>query len=223
MRSNSPTRSWHASGGFSLVELILTVAIFGILLSLALPSLTIYTANARLRADAQNFVAGLQKARTEAVQRNARVDFVLTNAALAALDPTTGVANGANWVIQTNNPRTFIEGKLGSEAGAPSDIRINDTNGDGAADAGAVASITFNGMGTTDLAGGTTVRFTSAFAKCANPANRSTADFPGSVQSSDTPPTSDLRCLNIIVSRGGSIRLCDPAVVPSADDSRSCS
>lgn len=61
------------SHGFSLVELMVTVAVVAIVAALALPSLTSVINNNRLTSQANELVSGLQTARSEAVRRNAPV------------------------------------------------------------------------------------------------------------------------------------------------------
>ena len=66
--------------GFSLIELVIAIAIAGILLSLGLPALSAYSNNIKLRAAAESLMSGLQLARAEAVRLNTRVELILTNA-----------------------------------------------------------------------------------------------------------------------------------------------
>lgn len=60
------------TGGFTLVELMITIAVAAILLATATPSFTSLIQNHRLVAQHNDFVANLNLARSEAVKRSAR-------------------------------------------------------------------------------------------------------------------------------------------------------
>jgi len=59
--------------GFTLIELVVVVALLGILLVLTLPSYTNYASNQRAVAAAQTLAADLRVARQEAVTRRATI------------------------------------------------------------------------------------------------------------------------------------------------------
>lgn len=62
--------------GFTLVELMVTVAVLGLLLVLGAPALRGVIENGRIRAAAESWQYGLTLARSEAVRRNTWVQFV---------------------------------------------------------------------------------------------------------------------------------------------------
>lgn len=195
------------SRGFSLIEMLITVVIVGILLSIGLPAWQAYLNNSKIRNAAQSFANGIQTARTEAVRRNANVDFVLTDA--TTLDASaTASAMGRGWIIRTSDGATFIEGKVFNEGGRgnTTPIVVNDVNNDGTSDTGAVSTITFTGLGTTTLTANATLTFS-------NPSG-------GACATSTVP--SPMRCLNVVVNRGGQSKMCDP-LATAAGDTRSCS
>lgn len=74
--------------GFSLIELMVTVAIVAILAALAAPSFRTQTDSARLTAHANALLSSLLLARTEAIKRNARV--VLCKSSDGATCTTSG-------------------------------------------------------------------------------------------------------------------------------------
>lgn len=87
-----PVLSRNPQIGFTLVELLIAVAILGILASLALPEFKTWIANSRIRTATETIQSGLQLARGEAVRLNANVEFVLGPGA----GWTVRVAGGAN-------------------------------------------------------------------------------------------------------------------------------
>lgn len=68
-----PVGNRGRQGGFSLVELMITLVVLGVAMAIAIPSFRAMTHRNRLVASANEVVAMLQIARIEAVRRNARV------------------------------------------------------------------------------------------------------------------------------------------------------
>src|SRR5512134_558119 len=63
--------------GFTLIELMMTIALFGMLIMLAIPAGRVYMANTQVRTAAEALLNGMQQARAEAVRRNVEVQLVL--------------------------------------------------------------------------------------------------------------------------------------------------
>lgn len=192
----------RAHTGFSLIELIVGLTILGLLLALGVPQYATFIANSRLRATTEGIANGLNLARAEAVKRNARVELVLTDEdPIEALvnDSTLANSAGNNWIVRELVPATgaynFIEGKAGAEGSGK-------TQGSTVAIASSGSGIVaFTGFGAS-ASGAVTFQITSSAGLCA------AAGGP-------------LRCLNINVSPGGLIRVCDPNVT-DAKDTRAC-
>ncbi len=88
--------------GFTLIELIVTLAVGAILLSLAVPSFLQITQNNRIATQTNDFVTSLNMARSEAVTRGNRVTVCKST------DNATCIAGGdwqQGWIIftDTNN------------------------------------------------------------------------------------------------------------------------
>ena len=65
--------------GMTLIEIMITLAIAGILMMIGMPSFNTWLANSQVRTGAEGINNGLQLARGESVKRNGNVTFVLGN------------------------------------------------------------------------------------------------------------------------------------------------
>lgn len=200
----------RANRGFSLVELSVVVAILGLLMALGLPSFQTWLRSVQVRNAAESLQNGLQFARMEALRRNERVSFwMVASASARVLDNSClRSSNGASWVVSRDNPASAC-GEDYSETTAPRIIQKK-AGGDGApdvavsaVDAGGAASscITFNGFGR--------IETVCADAAASQPLTRIVF----------TPSLADanVRNLEVRISPGGLIRMCDPAVTVAAD------
>jgi type IV fimbrial biogenesis protein FimT len=88
--------------GFTLVELMVVVAVVAVLLGMAAPNLGSFQRSSELRATSASFLAALQTARTEAVKRGVNVYMV----------PATADDWSTGWVVfaDTNWDQVFTRG-----------------------------------------------------------------------------------------------------------------
>lgn len=122
-----PRRSRPA--GFTLIEVVITLVIIGIALSVAMPSIDQWIQNGQIRTAAENAKNGLQLARMEAVKHNTPVAFTLTN---------PGAAGGTGWTVTRVQTGAVIQSKPDGEGS--NNVTLNSTP------AGAT-TITFTGLG----------------------------------------------------------------------------
>ena len=85
--------------GFTLIELIITITILAILLTVAIPSFRALIINNRITTQANDFVSDISYARAEAVRRNTRVTVCYSTTGAAC---TPGATWTAGWIIFTD-------------------------------------------------------------------------------------------------------------------------
>lgn len=195
------SRAQASQRGFSLVEIVVTIAVLSLLLFAAMPSIGAWMDNTRIRNVADSLQNGLQVARGEAVRRNEEVSLWL----VALEDPsqldnqcTLSSASGS-WVVSVFSPFRHCADPV-STVDAPRIVTGRPVGGNGArvvvsalgADGTGATSITFNGFG----------RVTNA----------------GAIRQIDVSGASDnTRNLRIAVSAAGQVRVCDPHVTDTKD------
>jgi type IV fimbrial biogenesis protein FimT len=84
------------SRGFTLVELITTLAVAGILVTLAVPSFSEVIKNNRLVTQANDFVTALNLARSEAIRRSGRVTLCKSSNQVSC---SSGGAWDQGWIV----------------------------------------------------------------------------------------------------------------------------
>jgi type IV fimbrial biogenesis protein FimT len=188
---------YRADSGFSMIELLITVAVLGILFMVGLPSLATWMQNTQVRNSAEAVVAGLQLARNEALRRNRTVQFSLVDSLNSGCTVTT---SGSSWVVSLADPTTVCE-QAPSETAAPQIIQKRSAQ-EGSPSAvvnSNVSSVSFSGIGRLATGG--------------VPTRISITSLSGACQDAAGP----IRCLRIDVTASGSVRMCDPAVSNTAD------
>ncbi len=190
--------------GFSMIEVAVTLAVLGILMASAMPSLGSWMTNARIRNTAESIQEGLQKARTEAVRRNQSITFWM----VTTTDPKTMSnscslsATGGSWVVSLTNP-TSLCATAPSTLTAPQIVAVRAV-GDG----GSGVSVSATGRDGTTAA--TSITF-NAFGQV-------TGTTPiGNIAVASATTGSDTRQFRIAVSSGGRILMCDEAVTDATD------
>jgi type IV fimbrial biogenesis protein FimT len=88
------------TAGFTVVELMVTLAVVAILAAMAVPTMRSVIENSHIRAASQSLQNGLAMARAEAVRLNTQVEFVLT---------------GGGWSIQRVSDGSLLQQASGKE------------------------------------------------------------------------------------------------------------
>jgi type IV fimbrial biogenesis protein FimT len=192
--------------GFTMIELMVGLAIVGALLAMGFPSVSGMIQNAKLGSATKSYLIGVQTARSEAIRRNLPFDFVLTDSPPSA--SATGSASGKNWVVRgpdvAGGAPVLLEGKLAQDgSGQANATSVQISGAVTAPSVGAFSGVlTFDGFGA--VASKETVQLTVD-----NPAGGACASAGG-----------PMRCQRIVVRPGGQISVCDTGA--AAGDARAC-
>lgn len=190
--------------GFTLIEMVIALVIFGFLLMAAMPGMQEWFANARIRGASESMQNGIQTARAEAIRRNRPVTFWLVhnddlNTFLASCSLSS---TGTAWVVSVNDPGgscddapsltttpMIVTGRTAGDAGEKVTVTALQTDASTPA-----SSITFNGFGTVTNA--------NAIAR---------------IDIESAGAESGARALRIAISPSGTARMCDPSVTADGD------
>ena len=112
-------------GGFSIIEVVVTIAIIGLLLSIGVPSFFTWMQNLQIRTGAEGVMAGYNIAKNEAVRRNVNVEMT--------------ISNNTGWDVHlASDPATSLRMRDPNEGS----VNVTSTILPNGAD-----TVTFNGMG----------------------------------------------------------------------------
>jgi len=207
----------RTQAGVSLIELMIGLAILGILIMIGLPSMTVWLNNSQIRTAGETLLAGLTLARVEAVRRNQVVRFQLVTNLTSACTISTA---GTNWVVSLDDPTSLCDAAPGEPALGDPPPRIIQNRSGAEGTTRAVMNATpagvvhFNGLGRITSPGG-----------AANMTRIDISNPKGGACENPDGTGGPMRCLRINISIGGEAKMCDPAVDPVAfpGDPRICS
>ncbi|HEY2336989.1 MAG TPA: GspH/FimT family pseudopilin [Burkholderiales bacterium] len=176
-----------AARGFTIIEVLISLVVLGVLVAMAGPSFFGFMQNSQIRAAANAMQNGLQVARANAIARNLQVQLA--------------VGPGSGWTVSEVTSGSVIQTRV-HEEGTPN-VGVN-----------------------TLPAGAFKVTFTPLGAVTVDPSGVTRMDFvnPSGGGCETDSPAGNMRCLRIVVTGGGSIKMCDPKLDPAATppDPRAC-
>jgi type IV fimbrial biogenesis protein FimT len=212
MRCTLRTRGFARDAGFTMIEMMVTILIFSILVTLGIPAFRSWISNVKVRSVADALQNGVRIAQTESLRRSRQVVFSLTTTLPTAngvfATATTAAANGSFWSVNvipamttdaaTDTAAEFVQGgALGAATGnvvvtGPASICFNS--------AGRLVAIGANGMG----------------GACTLPVNNPPVwKYDVTLAGADHP-------LEVQVTLGGKVRLCDLSQTLSATNTYGC-
>jgi len=192
------------SRGFSLIELMIGIAIMAMIMFVALPAFTQWLQNTQIRNAAESTLTGLNAARNEAIRHNRPVRFQF----VSSLDSTCTVSasdlansSSLSWIVSNQDPSGACQTALSQTAALDTGALVvlkerSATEGTANVQLTSVggATVTFSGLGRMSGAGITQLDFKNKLGTCTwQDATHGT-----------------MRCLRILINSGGQIRMCDP-------------
>jgi len=99
--------------GFTLLELMITVSILGIVMAFAVPSIDTFIKNDRLTSQINTLVSHLAYARNEAVTRSLQVGLCASNNTSSAAPTCSGTNWADGWIlfVDTDGDSSFTAGE----------------------------------------------------------------------------------------------------------------
>ena len=190
--------------GVSLIELMIGLTIVGIGLVMGAPSFSEWMQNTRIRTAAESIQAGLNLARAEAIRRNAPVRFQFVDNLTSTCALST---SGTNWVVNLTSSTSPASSCASAPSTTTSPFIVQTSPIVGSATQVTVtagqSTVSFNGLGRQTASTNPTVAVGALTIDVASSAGTCIA------------ASGSLRCLRVVVSTLGQVRMCDPSVTSS--------
>jgi type IV fimbrial biogenesis protein FimT len=192
-----------AQRGFNLIEVMVSLTVLAILISLGAPSFGEWLQNQQIRAATEAIVNGMQVARGEAIKRNLAVQLVLDELPTAGWTVCEATKQPCDSTLLADPVKVqdVIQSRSGREGTSNANVKPAPDK---------AIAVTFSPLG-------------SVVANADNPATPSITQVDVVNTRGDcTAAGGPMRCLRVVVTGGGSIRMCDPTPGIVAPDTRAC-
>jgi len=184
-----------------MIEMLVTIAIFAILVALGVPTMTTWIRDNKVRTVTDSLQTGLRLAQAESLRRSRQVVFALTNSSTPTFIPLPAVAGGTSWAIWTlpsmvGEAPTFIQSGVLSNVSAQ--VTIATTNN--------ISTVCFNSVGRLVANSSANVTLITGGDNCVQPPGAPPVlRFDVNVAGADRP-------LAVNLGLGGQVHMCDPGV-----------
>ncbi|MFA9441143.1 Tfp pilus assembly protein FimT/FimU [Uliginosibacterium sp. sgz301328] len=181
--------------GFTLIELMVSVFIITLVLTMGIPYMGDWVRRAGVRTAAESIQNGLRVAQQEAIRRNTPVEFALVQSVPLAADAgnaslATNTDDWKGWMVRVRSDNYFVQGDNVSANAADAEFTSSDAKNN---------ILRFSGFGQVRNSDDAVLTSTMVYRIA-------------------SPKVSEVRC--VLVTPGASVRMCNPAVASS--DPRGC-
>jgi len=208
------TGTTHArfARGMTMIELAVTMTILALLLVGAGPSVSTWMRNTQVRNTTSSMVAGLNRARNEAMRRNVPMRFSLVSLTDSAVMGSSCALSdtGVSWVVSVRNPASNCQYAPATVAADANDPMIVETNAGGVGGKNVVVAA--------KIADGSAAANTVTFNSFGRVADAAPIGF---INVNNSTAGNDYRRLRIELGMGGTVRMCDLGIA-AATDPRFC-
>ncbi len=203
------TRRANHAAGFTMIEAMVTLAVFAILVALGVPEMSTWIRNNKVRTVTDSLQNGLRLAQAESLRRSRQVVFSLTNSTTPQAIPLPAAVNGTSWAIWAL-PSIAGEAPIFIQSGVLSNASANVTvNSNG------VSTVCFNSVGRLVANAGANVIAITGGDACIQPNAPPVQTFNITTPGADRP-------LQVNLGLGGQVHMCDPNVAISDAHPEGC-